>query len=315
MTPWLVGGAVFIVGVALVLWGAERFTDGAIKTAALFTVSPFFVGTLVSGFEPENLVTGGAAALAQLHQIALGTVIGAAIFMLTAGLGVALLLVPMKVSIPKAGAIAMILSLIPFCIALWNDGVVSRAEAALLVVVAISLLGWLCRRSAVFLQPEADEDESSRWANTRARAVLLLAAGLAAMLVGAALVVEGASRLIGSLGISETIFGMTVVAIGESLEETARMVAPARRGHPDLALGNVVGTIVILLGLNLGLIALIRPLTVDPLVLRLHAPYLLGCTVLVATTLAFARTLGRSMGGFLVLLYVIYLALNLSRVW
>ena len=93
------------------------------------------------------------------------------------------------------------------------------------------------------------------------------------------------------------------------------MVAPARRGHPDLALGNVVGTIVILLGLNLGLIALIRPLTVDPLVLRLHAPYLLGCTVLVATTLAFARTLGRSMGGFLVLLYVIYLALNLSRVW
>lgn len=62
---------------------------------------------------------------------------------------------------------------------------------------------------------------------------------------------------------------MTVVAIGESLEETARMVAPARRGHPDLALGNVVGTIVILLALNLGLIAPVRPLTVDPLVLRL----------------------------------------------
>jgi cation:H+ antiporter len=315
MTPWLVGAALFIVGVALVLWGAERFTDGAIRTAALFAVSPFFVGTVVSGFEPENLVTGGAAALAQLHQVALGTVIGAAIFMLTAGLGVALLLVPMKVSIPKAGAVAMIVSLIPFTIALWNDGVVSRAEGALLVVVAIGLLGWLYRRSPVFLRPETDEDESSGWANSRARAVLLLAAGLVAMLAGAALVVEGASRLIGSLGISETIFGMTVVAIGESLEETARMVAPARRGHPDLALGNVVGTIVILLALNLGLIALVRPLTVDPLVLRLHAPYLLGCTLLVAMVLAFAQKLGRIMGGFLVVLYVVYLALNLSRVW
>jgi len=84
---------------------------------------------------------------------------------------------------------------------------------------------------------------------------------------------------------------MTVVALGESLEETARMVVPPRRGHPEIAWGNVVGTVIVLLALNLGLIALARPLTADPLVLRLHA----GC--------------------LLVLLYLLYLALTLPHLW
>jgi cation:H+ antiporter len=130
--------------------------------------------------------------------------------------------------------------------------------------------------------------------------------------VGGKLVVEGAERLIGTLGISETVFGMTVVAIGESLEETARMVTPARRGHPELAWGNVVGTVVILLGANLGVIALVQPLRVDPLVLRFHVLYLVGCTLVVAVAMALAHRLGRRMGALLLLLYVAYLVLNLT---
>jgi len=72
---------VFLVaGIALVLWGAERFTDGAVRTATRFGLSTFYVGAAVSGFEPENLVTGGAAAIGNLPQIALGTVVGAAVW-------------------------------------------------------------------------------------------------------------------------------------------------------------------------------------------------------------------------------------------
>ena len=102
-----------VAGMALVLWGAERFTDGAIRTAIRFALSPFFVGAVVSGFEPENLITGAAAAVGGLPQVALGTVIGAAVFMLTGGLGLALLLVPMEVNIPRAGGVAMLLCLLP----------------------------------------------------------------------------------------------------------------------------------------------------------------------------------------------------------
>ena len=75
-----------------------------------------------------------------------------------------------------------------------------------------------------------------------------------------------------------------------------------------------MGTVVILLAANLGLIALVPPLRVDPLVLRVHVPYLIGCTVLVAVALARALALGRVMGAGLVGLYVLYLVLNLQYV-
>ena len=307
----LIGTILVIVGMALVLWGADKFTDGAIGTATRFGLSTFYVGAVVSGFEPENLVTGVAAAAGNLPQIALGTVIGSAIFMLTGGLGVALLLVPMAVRLPREGSLAMLASIVPFAVALWNDGTVSRVEGAVLVLVAVSLLVWLYRRSPVFRRSAADDDGGS----SRLRAVVLLVLGAAVMIVGAELLVHGARALLNAVVLSETFLGMVVVGMGESLEETARMVTPARQGHPELAWGNVVGTIIVLLTFNLGVVALVRPITADPLVLRLHAPYLIGCTVVVASALLWARALGRAMGASLVVLFLLYLALNVSRMW
>lgn len=312
----LIGSLLLIGGIALILWGAERFTDGAVRTAARFSLSTFYVGALVSGFEPENLVTGVTATAEHLPQIALGTVIGSAIFMLTGGLGVTLLLVPMPVRLPREGSLAMMASIVPFAVALWNDGTVSRVEGAVLVLVAASLLVWLYRRSPVFGRASADDvDDDSPPRGSRVRAVGLLIGGVAVMLVGAELLVHGVRALLGAVKLSETFLGMVVVGMGESLEETARMVTPARRGHPELAWGNVVGTIVVLVTLNLGIIALVRPITADPLVLRLHAPYLIGCIVLVAVALLWARTLGRAMGAILVGLFLFYLALNVSHIW
>ena len=308
----LLGLVILVAGMALVLWGAERLTDGAIRTAARLALSPFYVGAMISGFEPENLVTGAAATVSGLPQVALGTVIGAAIFMLTAGLGVALLLVPMAVTIPRAGGLAMLLCLVPFALVLWSGGTVSRPEGGLLIVLAIGLMAWLYTCSPVFLPAAAAEALTALPSWSRTLGLLVL--GLLAIFIGAELVVEGAKLVLRAFPMSEVFLGMTVIALGESLEETARMVAPARRGHPELAWGNVVGTIIILLALNLGVIALIRPLTADPFVLRFHAPYLVGCTVLVAVALLWAKRLGRIMGALLVGLYLLYVAVNLRYI-
>ncbi len=135
--------------------------------------------------------------------------------------------------------------------------------------------------------------------------------GLVAVFVGAEMVVNGVRTVLATFPISEVFLGMTVIALGESLEETARMVVPARRGHPELAWGNVVGTVIVLLAFNLGVIALLHPLTADPWVLRFHAPYLIGCTALVALALLWAERLGRAMGALLVGLYLCYLGVNL----
>jgi cation:H+ antiporter len=282
-----------------------------VRTATRFGLSTFYVGAIVSGFEPENLITGVTASAEHLPQIALGTVIGSAIFMLAGGLGVALMLVPMEVRIPREGGLAMLASMVPFSIAIWNDGTVSRGEGAVLTVVAIGLMAWLYRRSPVFLEIKSLDEGAAR-RRSGVRALMLLVAGVAVMLLGAELVVHGVRALLSAVRLSETFLGMTVVGMGESLEETARMVVPARQGHPDLAWGNVVGTIVILVGFNLGVIALVRPLAADPLVLRLHAPYLIACTVLVASALLRARKLGRSMGLLLIGLYLAYLVINIA---
>lgn len=302
----LLGGVLLILGFALVIWSADRFTEGAVRTAALLRLSPFYVGIIVSGLEPENLVTGLAAALAGLP---LGTVVGSTIFLLTAALGVSLLVIPMEVQIPRAGAVAVVASLAAFAVALAPDGRVGRIDGAILLGLAVGLLAWLYRRSPAFLPREEDDDDDAAPSPRRTLGWLLL--GVAGMLVGAELVVLGVGRLLTTAGLSETFLGMAVVGMGESVEEVARMVTPARRGHPELAWGNVVGTVVILLGVNLGIIALVVPLAADPLVLRLHAPYLVGTVLVVAAGLGLARRLGRGFGLILVGLYGLYLALNL----
>jgi cation:H+ antiporter len=309
----LLGLLLLVAGMALVLWGAERFTDGALGAAARFGLSTFYVGALVSGFEPENLVTGTAATLGHLPQIALGTVIGSAVFMLTAGLGVALLLAPMEVRIPKQGGLAMLVSVALFAVLLW-DSTIARLDGAILVGAAVALMACLYTSSPAFVAADVDglTDAQHR---SRAAVLGLLVGGAAAMIVGAELVVHGARTLLASTTLSETFLGMAVVGMGESLEETARMVVPARRGHPELAWGNVVGTVVVLLTFNLGVIALVRPVTADPLVLRFHAPYLVACAVLVAVALLCAPRLGRPAGLALVALYGIYLAVNVLHMW
>jgi cation:H+ antiporter len=219
----------------------------------------------------------------------------------------------MKVTIPRAGPVGMLIILAVFAIALFSRGTVGRVEGSALLLMALGLMVWLYRRSPVFA-PGA-EAEMTAAPPSRLRAVALMLLGVAAMIVGAGLVVRGVGSLIATAGFSETFIGMTIVAMGESLEETARMVVPARRGHPELAWGNVVGTLVILLGLNLGVLALVRPLAADPLVLRLHTPYLIGVSLLVAMALLLAHRLGRGTGAILVTLYILYLALNVPHMW
>lgn len=307
----LTGVLALVAGLVLIVWGTERFTDGAIQVAARLALGTFFVGAVVSGLECENLASGVAAVLGGLPQVALGTVIGSTIFLLTGALGFTLLIAPMDVRVPREGPIAMLVSVALFAALLWNDGTVGRLDGLLLVVVALGLMWWLYRRSAAFraMSTEAGATPSG----FKIAGLLLL--GTAVMVLGAELLVYGARAVLNVIGLSETFLGMVVVGMGESLEEIARMTAPARRGHPELAWGNVVGTTVVLLTFNLGVIAAIRPLVADPLVLWLHTPYVVACTLLVAGALLLTPRLGRGAGAALVVIFIGYLALNLRHMW
>jgi cation:H+ antiporter len=228
-------GALFLVGgLACILWGAARFTDGAMRTATRFAVSPFYVGAIVSGFEPENLVTGVAAALGDLPQVALGTVIGSAVFLLTAGLGLTLLLVPMPVEIPRAGPVGMLAALTLFAATIFTGGgSVGRAEGALLITVSAGLLVWLYRRSSVFQRrSDADDIAEAVSATSTSRALGLLLGGALALVVGAELLVSGARTVLSVANLSETFLGMVVVGMGESLCSTSTLMRAIASSPP-----------------------------------------------------------------------------------
>jgi cation:H+ antiporter len=121
------------------------------------------------------------------------------------------------------------------------------------------------------------------------------------------LLVAGSERLLARFGLSETVFGMTFLALAVSVEELARELPAARRGRPEISFGNVAGSILAFFLCNAGLIALIRPVVVDPSVMRFYLPV---CLVTVAFATACLATLRvpRWAGGVLVAAYVVFFA-------
>jgi Ca2+/Na+ antiporter len=154
----------------------------------------------------------------------------------------------------------------------------------------------------------ADPAETS----SRSRLVLLLVAGLGVLTLGGELVGEGIRKTVSHFGISATLLGNTAVAASIEAEELARVALPAKRGRSDVALANVLGTVVHFIAFNAGVIALVRPLSIDAATRHLHLPAALVATIALCTLLATRGGLGRAEGAALLALYAAYLAVALT---
>jgi cation:H+ antiporter len=128
---------------------------------------------------------------------------------------------------------------------------------------------------------------------------------LAGLLVGSELLLNGSARLLDRFGLSETVYGMTILALAVSIEELARELPAARRGRPDISLGNVIGSILTFFLFNAGVIALVRPVPVDPSVLSFYLPLCFGAVTIV-TVLLIARRVPRWAGVLLVAVYAVF---------
>jgi cation:H+ antiporter len=297
----IVGIAAFGGGVWLLVESVEGLI-GSLRAWALASgVSGIVVGALVLGFDVESTAAGVAATLDDLPGTALGATVGAAIFLVTVGLGVAALIAPFRVRPPAAmlgaGAVATVL-----CIALAADGRLTRLDGGLLLAAFVPLVAAIVIWRPRAAEPEADSGEPGE----RPRfLVLRVLAGLAGLVVGAELLVFGTRRVVDELGLSETVFGLLVIGAAVSFEEVVLEALPAFRGFPELSVGNALGTLVFLLSGSLGVIALVRPLDVPASVADYHLPAL-GLTVLLALGLLARGRLGRLEGVVLVLAYAAY---------
>ena len=317
LPPLLVAGVLFVVGVALVIESVETFVESVAEAALGLGVSTFFLTVLLAGIDLENAILGLAAVTGDLPGVAIGTVFGEALFVLGAAVGLAGLVVPFEVRVPRVYQLLMLLSPLPM-LALSIDGSLSTLDGAVLVALFLPFVGviyWLETRTDVqFLAAEAveeaieeedEEDEERR--DVTAVAVPLLA--VAGMTIGSELAVSGARDLLSSFGISGLAFGATVMSFVASLEELLLTVEPVRQDRPHLGVGNVVGSTAFFVTANAGVIALIQPIDVSGSVLTVHWPFLLG--LLVAVVALFARgKVDRPAGALLLAGYGAYWAGN-----
>ena len=285
-------------GVALVVAGAELFFDGVLAAASRLGVSAFALTAVISGFELENLAAGIAANARGLSGAAAGTFLGGTTFLALGVAGLAAVVAPIRARLPLSALAWTVASPLPL-VAVAADGRISRIEGGLLLVWFAVALAGLARSGRGLLAGEP---------RRHSRPLLRLVGGLGLLTVGGDLLGRGLRDVIARFDVSGTLLGNTVVAASVEGEEVARVVVPARRARGDVALANILGTIVHFVGLNAGVIALVKPLHLDHDTLHLHLPAAAASPALACALLAVRGGLGRVEGAVLVALYAAYIA-------
>lgn len=302
--------AVGIVAFGGGLWLLVESVEGLVKSLRAWALaaglSGVLVGALVLGFDVESTAAGVAATLDDLPGTALGASVGSAIFLMTVGLGIAAIIAPFAVRPPPA-LLAAAGAGTALSIALAADGELSRLDGGLLLAAFVPLVAAVIR-----FRPEAQEIAPEDRGPPPDRLPLRILGGLAGLLVGAEILVFGTERVVSELELSETVFGLLVVAAAVSFEEVVLEALPAFRGFPELSVGNALGTVVFLLTGSLGVIVLARPIDVPAAVTSYHLPAL-GASVLLGGALLARGRLGRLEGALLVAAYGAYAAGALLR--
>jgi cation:H+ antiporter len=235
-------------GLALLVWSADRFVDGAAVTARHFGMPPLLIGMVIVGFgtsTPEMVVSALAASQGN-PGIALGNAYGSNITNIALILGVTSLISPIAVHSQVLRKELPILTVVT-ALAAWQlwDGELSRNDAWVLLFVFAGIMAWTIRQG---LQKKADalgsemEKELEVHAMPIRRAVFWLVVGLVLLIVSSRLLVWGAVEIAHGFGVSDLIIGLTIVAIGTSLPELASSIIAARKGEHDIALGNIIGS-------------------------------------------------------------------------
>lgn len=272
-----------VVGVVLVLWGADRLTEGAVAVAERLRVPQIVIGlTIVAlGTSMPELCVSVVSALKGTPDLAVGNVVGSNVFNALLIVGVAALVAPMTIlrsTVFKDVPCALVASVVLLMMC-QNDWVITRLDGAILFVFFLVFMR-LTIKGATLAQPapqaaqgettqgqtaqEAAADEASAKQPMKGwLAGLWMVVGLAALIGGSNLFVGGATEVARALNVSDAVIGLTIVAGGTSLPELATSVVAAKKGNSGIAIGNVLGSNVLNILFILGLTGMISPMHIE----------------------------------------------------
>lgn len=272
-----------VVGVVLVLWGADRLTEGAVAVAERLRVPQIVIGlTIVAlGTSMPEFCVSVVSALKGTPDLAVGNVVGSNIFNALLIVGVAALVAPMTIlrsTVFKDVPCALVASVVLLMMC-QNDWVITRLDGAILFVFFLVFMR-LTIKGVTSAQPvaqpaqgettqgqtaqEAAADEASAKQPMKGwLAGLWMVVGLAALIGGSNLFVGGATEVARALNVSDAVIGLTIVAGGTSLPELATSVVAAKKGNSGIAIGNVLGSNVLNILFILGLTGMISPMHIE----------------------------------------------------
>ncbi|MCA9402271.1 MAG: calcium/sodium antiporter [Candidatus Omnitrophica bacterium] len=311
-----------VVGLVLLIQGASVLVDGASALAARCRVPPLVIGLTIVAFGtsmPELIVNILASAQGDTG-LAVGNVIGSNIANTLLILGIAALIRPLNVAdntVSKELPLSLLAAFILFVQG--NDRLLDGSAVSMIshvdgVVLLCFFVIFIYYLSGLLKESETAGEEQEAALPPIFRTVVGMAIGVAVLVGGGYMVVFGAVRLAMLMHVTETLVGLTVVAVGTSLPELATSVVAAHKGNADIAIGNVIGSNIFNIFFILGVSAIIAPLpfdwfqSMDTLIL-----FAAGVLLLVCTRSGGRSQINRGVGGVLVLCYTLYLGYAVLR--
>lgn len=316
--PLAIQMGTFLIGLALLLFGADFFVRGAVRIATLLRVSRLLIGMTVVAFgtSAPELSLDVTAALHGAVDLAFGDLVGSNIANIGLILGVAALVCPIEVHLRLMRVeLQFVLAISAGLWAMSADGVVSRLDGAILLVGFGGFLLHLyhgARREPQTAPAESEHAIGPGW--SRSRSVLALGGGLVGLVLGAQFMVSAATAFARDWGVSELLIGLTIVAIGTSLPELATSIMAIARKEMDITVGNVLGSNIFNIAFVMGTVVQIRPLPVRNESLTIDLPVMLGLVVLLMVLVARRSWLTRRSGLLLLSAYVAYIVLKIVTI-
>jgi cation:H+ antiporter len=307
-----------VAGFLLLVWGADRLVAGASAFARNLGVSPLIIGLTIIGFgtSAPELVVSAVATLKGNSGLAVGNAIGSNIANMGLVLGATALIYPLRMesnALKREYPMLLLVMLVCFLMAL--NGEYSHWEGVVLIVGLAAVVVWIIRIGLhrPLSDPLAEEFDAEIPKDIPTRTALFwLSVGLIVLPVSSTFLVDGAITIARFLHVTDTVIGLTIVALGTSLPELATAITAALHKEDDLAIGNIIGSNIFnLLGV-LGIAAILQPIELLPIILARDFPAMFlitGALYLMASDFRGPGRIGRRSGTVLLIMFIGYFIL------
>lgn len=301
-----------ITGFALMVYGADFFVDGSSNLARKLGISSLIVGLTVVAFgtSTPELAVSITAGMNGSNEISLGNVIGSNIFNTLMVLGMSAIIAPLVVDkkLLKRDWLASVIGVGLVYLLIIFDGIISRVDGIILLA-CFGVILFLQIKGAKSKKNNSETDNEQNYSQTKL--ALLIIIGIAFIVLGGELAVNGASEIARLLGLTETLIGLTVIALGTSLPELVTSVVATKKGETSIAIGNVIGSNLFNIFLVLGVSCAINPIPVQQT--AYFDTMFLFIISLGSIILAKFGKLNKIFGAVMILNYVVYMIIIICR--